>query len=351
MKIVGVAACVPKKVVETRSAAENFPAHDVNRIVDNTGVERKRETAPGTAVSTMCIAAGKDLLEAIGWEPETVDAVILVTAIGDVMMPATSYRIQHELGISNKALVFDINLGCSGFTHGLIVLHGLLKAGTIKRALLMTGDVSAGVFRPALSKCEHRSDLANAILFGEGGAATAVTSEGEDQVAAHQFGADGKGFSTILVKGGGGATPWNEDMFKRRVDEDGTERRLVDLILKGPEVLTFTMKRVPRLLKDLVERSGWSADDLDAFVPHQANKFMLDFLARRMKLPNEKMLTSIENFGNTAACSIPLTMVTEGGEHLTRPTKWAFMGFGVGLSWSGLFVETDKLIVPPLREI
>ena len=165
MRIVGVAACVPKKIVETRSAAENFPAHDVNRIVDNTGVERKRETAPGTAVSQMCIAAGKDLLEAIGWEPETVDAVILVTAIGDVMMPATSHRIQHELGLSNQALVFDINLGCSGFTHGLIVLHGLLKAGTIKRALLMTGDVSAGVFRPALSKCEHRSDLANAILF------------------------------------------------------------------------------------------------------------------------------------------------------------------------------------------
>ncbi len=351
MKIVGVAACVPKRVVETRSAAEHFPKHDVDRIVDNTGVERKRETEPGTAVSTMCIGAAEDLLAAIGWEPESVDAVVLVTALGDVLMPATSHRIQHALGISDRALVFDINLGCSGFTHGLIVLHGLLKAGTIKRALLLTGDVSAGVFRPALGDCRHRSDLANAILFGEGGAATALTSEGEDQVAAHQFGADGGGFDTILVRGGGGVSPWDATMFERREDEDGAQRRPIDLILKGPEVLTFTMKRVPRLLKDLVERSGWSADDLDAFVPHQANKFMLDFLARRMKLPNEKMLTSIENFGNTAACSIPLTMVTSGGDHLKARTKWAFMGFGVGLSWSGLFVETDGLIVPPLREI
>ena len=100
------------------------------------------------------------------------------------------------------------------------------------------------------------------------------------------------------------------------------------------------------LMKDLVAESGWSVDDIDAFVPHQANKFMLDFLARRMKVPNEKMLLSIQEFGNTSSASIPITIATAGGEHLKKPTKWAFMGFGVGLSWSGLFLETDEIIVP-----
>ncbi len=351
MKVVGIAACVPKATAETRSAAEHFPKHDVDRIVDNTGVERKREGGPDATVSMMCIKAAEDVLEAVGWERESIDAVILVTTLGDVLMPATAHLIQHELGIPSTALTFDIHLGCSGYTHSLIVAYGLLKAGVIKRALLLSGEMSAGLFRPRVADCRHRSDLANSILFGDSGTATLLTSEGEDQVVAHQFGADGKGFDKIMVKGGAGAMPWTPELFERRMDDDEVERRPIDLILKGPDILTFTMKRVPRMLKDLVERSGWTPDDIDAFVPHQANKFMLNFLARRMKLPAEKMLLSIENFGNTGCASIPLTLVLEGGERLKKPTKWAWMGFGVGLSWSGLFLETDEIIVPPLREI
>ncbi|MBL4685014.1 MAG: hypothetical protein JKY37_10520 [Nannocystaceae bacterium] len=108
---------------------------------------------------------------------------------------------------------------------------------------------------------------------------------------------------------------------------------------------------MPPLLKDLLALAQWEVDDVDVFVPHQANKFMLSFLARRMKIDKSKMLLSIENFGNTSSASIPLTMVTQGGEHLTKPTKWNLMGFGVGLSWSGLMLETDTIKALPLIEI
>ena len=351
MKIVGIAGCVPKTEVESRIAYEHFPQHDVDRIVDNTAVERKREAQPGQKVSDFAVGAGEDLLEAIGWERDSVDALILVSSFADVLMPATSHAIQARLGLPDRCLVFDIRLGCSGYTHGLIVAESLLKSGLVKRVLLCASEMSAGFFRPRIADCRHRSDLANAILFGDGGTVTALTSEGDNQVVARHFGADGTGFDKIIVPGGAGAMPWTPELFERKMCEDDIERRALDLILKGPDVLTFTMKRVPRLMKDLVASSGWTVDDIDALVPHQANKFMIDFLARRMKVPSEKVLLSIQNFGNTSAASIPLTIVASGGEHVKKPTKWALMGFGVGLSWSGLFLETDEIIVPPLREI
>ncbi len=351
MKVVGISACVPKSIGETRAAYEHFPKHDVDRIIDNTGVERKREAAPGQMVSDFVIAAARDVLEAVDWDPSTVDAVVLVTSLGDRIMPATAHIVQKELGLPNRCLAFDIHLGCSGFTHGLIVVEGLLKAGVVKRALLLCGEVSAGLFRPRVAEAVHRSDLANAILFADAGTATALTSEGEDQVKARSFGADGRGYEKIIVKGGAGAMPWGPELYERQMCADEIERRPVDLVLEGPAVLTFTMKRVPQLMKALVEESGWTKDDVDMLVPHQANKFMIDFLARRMKMPSEKVMLSIKDFGNTGAASIPVTIVTAGGDYIDKPTKWAWMGFGVGLSWSGLFLETDKIIVPPLREI
>ena len=346
MRIVGISACVPKYVAETRDATKHFSEHDVERIVGNTGVERKREGAPGQKVSDFCTAAAEDLLDAIGWERESVDAIVLVTCLADFFTPATSHVIQAKLGLPDRCLTFDINLGCSGYTHGLIVLEGLLKSGLIKRALLLCGEMTAGFFRPRIADCRHRSDLANSILFGESGTATALTSEGESQVVARDFGADGKGFDKIIVPGGAGASFWSPELFERKMCSDEVERRPIDLVLKGPDVLTFTMKRVPRLMKSLLAESGWDVGDIDAFVPHQANKFMIDFLARRVKV-----LLSIGEFGNTGSGSIPLTMVVCGEDYWDKPTKWALMGFGIGLSWSGLFLETDKLIVPPLREL
>lgn len=351
MKIAGIAACVPKHVVETKDAAKHFPEHDVSRIIKNTGVERKREASEGTTVSKLCIEAASDLLDGLGWERDSVDAVVLFTTLADHFLPATAHKAQQQLGLPDRCLVFDVNLGCSAYTHGLIMLEGLLASGLIKRALLLCGEMTVDTFRPRLHKARHRSDLANSILFGDAGTATAVTSEGETQVVARQFGADGKGVESIIVHGGAGASFWSPELFERKPHEDGFDRRDIDLILRGPEVLTFTMKRVPKLMKDLLGQADWTVDDVDAVVPHQANKFMIDFLAKRMKVPQEKLLFSITEFGNTSSASIPLTMVVSAGEHAKRPTKWGLLGFGVGLSWSGLLLETPDIFIPPLKEI
>jgi len=351
MKLVGMSACVPKKIVRPEEYAyEKFKPFDVDRIVGNTGVVQKREAAPGQTASDLCIAAAKPLIEALGWDPKTIDAVILVTMLGDHYLPSSAHRAHEQLGLPDRCMVFDMNLGCSGWTHGMMVIQGMLAAGLVKRALLLCGEMVTGFMKPFSADLEHRSDLANTLLIGDAGTATALTSEGDTSVRATDFGADGSGFGQIIVQGGGARNPWTPAMFERREEEDET-RRPIDLTLHGPQILTFAMKRVPPLLQTMLDTAGWTRDDVDAYVFHQANKFMINFLAKRAKVPADKILFSIEEFGNTSSASIALTMVTRGQAMFERPTKWATMGFGVGLSWSGLLLETDKITTVPLVEI
>jgi len=353
MRLAGVAACLPKNVVDTSIAKEHFDEFDVKRIIGNTGVEQKREAEPGIAVSDLCRGAAEPLIEKLGWDRESIDAVILVTTLADHIMPATSHLIQRDLGLSANCLVFDINLACSGFTHGMLVMNALMAGGLIKRGILLCGEMTSGTFRPRLADVRHREDLANAILFGDAGTATALEASG-DQVKAVRYGADGSGAHHLIVPGGLGRDFFRAELLERREEKQGDDvvhRRPLDLVMHGPEILTFTMKRVPPLVKGLLEDASWERDEVDVWVPHQANRFMLNFLTRRLKLNADKVLLSIERFGNTASASIPLTMVTTGGDYLTKPTKWGMLGFGVGLSWSGLLIETDEVLALPLIEI
>lgn len=331
-------------------AYERFGQFDVDRIVGNTGVLQKREADPGVTATDMCIAAADRLLDGLGWARDSVDALILCTTLPDYITPASSHRAQHELRMRCDSLVFDITLACSGFTHGALLFHGLIASGLVKRGLLLCGEMTTDKFRSRLASTEHRHDLANALLFGDAGTAIAFSSEGQ-QVKATAFGADGSGLDLMMVPGGAARSPWTSALFDRTANEDGELRRPVDLVLRGPQVLTFTLKRVPPMVTSLLEQSGYAPDDIDAYVPHQANRFMIDFLVRRMKLPQDKVLISIEEYGNTASASIPLTMLTRGGERLEKPTRWALLGFGVGLSWSGLVLETDEIETFPIVEI
>lgn len=350
MRVAGISAAVPKTIVRPSFAYEKFEQLTVDRIVENTGVLEKREAAPGTTATDLCIAAAGPLLDELGWERESVDAVILVTMLSDHYLPASSHRAQRELGLGKRCLVFDVNLGCSGYTHGLILMSGLIAAGVVQRGLLLCGEMVTGCFKPRMAELEHRSDLANTILIGDAGSATALSSEGPGQIRGMQFRADGSGFSQIIVQGGGARRPWSPELLERRCEPDET-RRPLDLTLHGPQILTFAMKEVPRLFDALLDDCGWTREDVDAYVFHQANRFMLNFLRKRMSIPEDRVLSSIEEFGNTSSASIPLTMVTRGADRLHAPTSWVLLGFGVGLSWSGVALQTDEIVTVPLVEV
>jgi 3-oxoacyl-[acyl-carrier-protein] synthase III len=351
MKLAGVSAAVPKNKVKSAAAYANFPQTDVDRIVNNIGVLEHREVSAGQTSSDLCIAAAEPLLEKLGWERSTIDAVVLVTESPDHFMPSSSYRAHHAMKLPDRCMVFDVNLGCSGFTHGLLVMHSFMQSGLVKRGLLMCGEATTDSIRPALEKCKNPSDLGNSLLFGDAGSVCALSNEGPEQIRARAFGADGSGFNHIIVPGGGFRSPWGPELFELRADEKGERRRPLDLILRGPEIFSFSIKRVPPLFDEIMGEAKWTRDDVDVFVFHQANKFMLDFLRKRLKLPVEKVPLSIEEFGNTSCASIPLTMVSRSAERLTKPTKWVMLGFGVGLSWSGVAVETDQIVSLPIIEV
>lgn len=352
MRLVGLAAAAPRQVVKSESAHARFPAADVERIVSNIGVLEHRESPPGQTASDLCAAAAEPLLERLGWERKSIDALLLVTNSPDHIMPASAHRVHHALGLGDRCLAFDINLGCSGFTHGLIVMHSLMASGLVRRGLLLCGESTTGRFRPGVESCTNPADLGNALLFGDAGSAAALVADGADQLRARAFGADGSGMEHIIVPGGGFRMPWGPELYALRpAGEAGEQKRPVDLVLLGPQVFSFTIKRVPPLLEGLLADAAWTVEGVDVFVLHQANKFMLEFLRKRMKLPAEKVPLSIDQFGNTSSASIPLTMVVRASERLARPTRWVMMGFGVGLSWSGVALETDQVVALPLIEV
>src|SRR5262249_24555184 len=161
MKLAGVSAAVPKKVVKSTAAYANFPQTDVDRVVNNIGVVEHREVAPGQTASDLCIAAAEPLLDKLGWERNSIDAVILVTESPDHFMPSSSYRAHQVLKLPDRCIVFDVNLGCSGYTHGLLVMHSLMQSGLVRRGLLLCGEATTDSIRPALERCKNPSDLGN----------------------------------------------------------------------------------------------------------------------------------------------------------------------------------------------
>lgn len=351
MRLVGLSCAVPRKVVASSIAYERFPREDVDRILKNIGVLQHREAAPGTTSADLALAAAEALIEKLGWKRESIDGLVFITQTPDYYLPGTSHRLQAELKLGNDCLCLDVNLGCSGYTHGLIVLYGLMAAGLVKRALLLCGEVTTGTIRPGVADAKEHFELGNALLFGDAGSATALESDGEEQYRGGVYGADGSGMSLISVPGGGFKEFITPACFERQPDENGHLRRAIDLRINGAAIFNFTIRRLPPLIDATLRKAQWQREEVDTWIFHQANKFILDFLLKRVKIPAEKAPLSIEEFGNTSSASIPLTMLTRMGERLQKRTRSVLLGFGSGLSWSGVALETDGVALVPLIEV
>ncbi|MCC7385316.1 MAG: ketoacyl-ACP synthase III [Deltaproteobacteria bacterium] len=351
MRWIGLSSAVPRRIVKSEIAVEHFPKADVDKVVGNIGVIEHREARPGTTSADLAIAAAGPLLERLGWPLDSIDALVFVTQTPDFYFPGSAHRIQNALGLSSKCLCLDVNLGCSGFTHGVIVMQALMGSGLIRRGLLLCGEVTTGTVRPGIADVRQAHELGNALMFGDAASAAAFERDGGEQIRATSWGSDGAGIELISVPGGGFKQFPNAALLEPRTDADGIARRPLDLRINGAAIFTFTIRRVPPLLDDTLARAGWGKEDVDAYVFHQANKFILEFLRKKMGIPAEKVPLSIEHFGNTSSASIPLTMLVRMGDRLEGKNKLVLLGFGSGLSWSGVAIETEGLVAVPLIEV
>ena len=342
VRIAGIVTSVP----ETRHSVLDAPTNaeskqEAEKLTDSIGVKERRIAAPNFCTSDFAVHAAENVMKQLGWAPETVDILVFLTQGVDYPLPATACLIQNRLGLPTTTAAFDVGLGCSGYVYGLWMTAQLLAGSDSKRALFLCGDVS--------SKSFHDDSNAASPLFGDAGSATALERDDNAVSIPLVMGTDGSGGRHISVEMGGSRNNWLPYLKKGGVTEK--EVALGDLHMNGPEVFTFTLRGVPRLIKDILEYAETSLDEVDYVVFHQANKFILEHLRKKIKIPEDKFIISMENFGNTSSASIPLAICEALPDKFTKPTKLLLAGFGVGWSWGGMVVEVGPIPRPSIVEL
>lgn len=336
VRIAGIAAGVPKRKVCNLDIKDISADYDSAAFVETTGVLERRLDEELTT-SDLCVAAAEKLISDLGWDKAEVDGLIFVSQTTDYYLPATACIVQDRLGLSKECYAEDIVLGCSGWVYGLSSIVSLMANGGIKKALLMAGDA-------------RRHVKTNDPLFGFAGTATALEyEEGADGFQFH-FGTDGSGFDAIIIPDGGSRNQVTERSFNDELI-DGKHYNRMQTRMKGMDVFSFGISTAPKSVKKLAERFGFDYLNADYFVFHQANMKMNNMIAKKLKLPADKVPSCMYHFGNTSSASIPLTIVTQLKGKCEDKAKFICCGFGVGLSWGTVAFETDNVVISDLVEV
>ena len=332
--IKGIRSYLPSGVLTNEQLAEQFGDWHAAQIFSKTGVGVRHVSAPDECASDLGVAAAQKLFETDQFKTNDIDFLILVTQMPDYFMPTSACLVQDRLGLRTSCGAIDINLGCSGFIYGLATAKGLVDAGVAQNVLLITADTYTKWINP--------KDRSTRTLFGDGAAATLVTTvdSDSDPIGPFVFGTDGKGVKDIVVPAGGFRRPITPETKIEKKDETGSYRSPENLYMNGGEVLAFTLRTVPAVVDELLQKSRLTMDDVDLVIPHQANKFMLDRLRAKLKVPAEKYWIDMKESGNTVSATIPIAIETALKQKRLRPGDRALIaGFGVGYSWGAAMIK------------
>jgi 3-oxoacyl-[acyl-carrier-protein] synthase-3 len=341
VRITGIASAVPSVVSTTADLARTFGDAEAAKLAESSGVKERRIATDALCTSDLCEAAARRLLQEMSIDAQTVDALIFVSQTPDYLLPATSCVLQGRLGLSKACAAFDVSLGCSGYVYGMWIGSSLIAAGAARRVLLLVGDT--------ISRTVSPEDRSTATLFGDAGTATLLEFDEAASPLTFVLGTDGRGAENLIVPAGGFRRPRGDNSSSRTVREGGNVRSDEDLYMNGAEVFTFTLREVPSLIQSALAAVGWTVDDVNAYVFHQANRFMLTHLAKKIKLPADRVVIALENFGNTSSASIPLAISAKLRGKLDHETMRVMMaGFGVGLSWGAMVAELSNVVLPEI---
>lgn len=319
----GVTSCVPSRRFDNLQEATAFDPAEVDKVVKMAGVRRRYMANETECSSDLCIAAARDILQSLAWEPSSVDALIMVTQTPDYFLPSTACLAQHRLGLSDTCAAFDVGLGCSGYTYGLWLAAMMLQGPGFRRVLLLHGETP--------TRFASKSDRAVALLFGDAGSATALEAPAGD-VPGNPWWfclhTDGSGADDLILRGGG---------FRERFPGDPARNHV---FMNGAGIFNFTIKRVPSLIEETLGAAGLDREQVDYFIFHQSNQYIIRHLIRKVNIPETKTPLTIGEFGSAGGPSVPLT-ITQGS--LVRPPDRALtlllLAYGVGLSWGSAVVN------------
>ena len=339
-----MAACVPKNTIDNYEYTQYFDKEDVKEIIDKVGIKQRRFAETDTCSSDLCFAAAEKLIADMNIDKLEIDLLIFVSQTPDYRMPATSILLQERLGLSKQTAAFDISLGCSAFIYGLSVVYALMQTGGFRKALLLDGETRSRIYSP--------KDRKTAFLFGDGGIAAIIENNEKFGESFFSLNSDGSKESLIKINGGGYRMPSSEETLKEKVvDEYGNIRTEEHGYMSGADVFNFVLLEIPKDIKSLLAFSKTELEEINYYVFHQANSYMNNYLAKKLKLEADKVPTCIEKFGNTSSVSIPLTIVSELQNNLKGRKKMLLSGFGVGMSWASAIINLDNCFISDLVEI
>lgn len=327
VKIAGVAAGVPKRIVTTASLRPISAEYSNEAYSASTGVWEKRVSDKLTTVD-LAVPAAHQLLADLGWEKSEVDALVLVTQTPDYICPCSACILQDKLGLSKECLALDIPLGCSGWVYGLATLSSMMFAGHLHKALLVCGDA------------KHWHNFPLDPLFGAASTVTALAYQ-EGECFRFHCGTDGSGWNALYVPEGGARAPFTEASLVPR-NFNGQMLAGLQSHMVGMDVFSFGISVPPRSIRKLLAHFAIPSEHIDYYIFHQANKLMIDAIKKKMKLADSQVPLSMDMFGNTSSASIPLTMVTKLGGGRTRDLNVLCCGFGIGLSWGTVFLRLAR---------
>jgi len=341
--ISAMAGAVPKQIIKNRDYTEHFAKEVVKEIVDKTGVEERRFTTASQTSADLCFAAAEQLFLDNEIDKSEIDILLFVSQTPDYRMPATSISLQHRLGLHKSTAAFDISLGCSGFVYGLSVAYAYANMPQVRKVLLLDGETRSKVYHP--------KDRKTGFIFGD--AAVAAVIEKQDTGTSYfSLNSDGSKSDLIKIDAGGYRNPSNEETTKEKVvDEHGNIRTDEHGYMNGADVFNFVLREIPKNIKQTLSFANTELGDLDFYVFHQANKFMNDYLAKKLKLDIAKVPSSIHKYGNTSSVSIPITIVDKLKDQLNTPKKILLCGFGVGMSWATAVLATKHIKISDIVEV
>jgi 3-oxoacyl-[acyl-carrier-protein] synthase III len=342
-RICGIASAVPRNGFDNRDW-DAVTEKERDLFIKTVGVERRRVAPKGMTTSDLCEAAAVKLLEELKWDPNDIEILIFISQSRDYIIPATAGILQDKLGLPKSCIAFDISLGCSGYVYGLSVIASQMVTAGIKKGLLMVGDVSTQTTSP--------HDKSTFPLFGDGGTVTALELDSSAPPMIFNLQTDGKGYKAIIIPDGGIRNLVTPDSFVEEKFNEGIARDRLKIALDGMEVFQFSLREVPPNIRALIDFSGKYVENIDFFVLHQANKLMNESIRKKLGIPAEKCPYSMGEYGNTSSASIPLTISHALREKVEQEkVSMVLSGFGVGLSWGSVFVETDRIACPGIIEL
>lgn len=320
---------LPDRVVTNEALASLHEDWSPESIEKKTGIRQRYETAFGECASDLAVAAAERMFQSGACHPEDIDFILFCSQSPDYSLPTTACLIQKRLNLPTHCGALDFNLGCSGYIYGLGLAKGLIETGQAKKVLLLMAETYTKYMEP--------EDLSNRVIFGDGAAATLVigrnTSAQEPAIGPFVYGTDGSGGKNLMVAAGGMRNPLFTENAAGVVSKP-------QLYMNGPEIFTFTLRIVPKLVNDLLAASGREMESIDLFVFHQANQYMLEHLRKRMKVPEEKFMLYLADVGNTVSSTIPIALSeAERQGRLYDGAIIMLVGFGVGYSWGATLVR------------